>query len=173
MNITDRITTSTRFEEQTWRDLDDAIEDLRRAQNRVRDRIDAARLAARPILPMASHFSGLIEAAGRFKEGTPSTSHHGDPVGDKDEPQAVVYATQTGDHGEPMGWIHVRHCAPMSFKGSGGYIWTFTDEEIAILLAYLEDLGVSVTEHWKSDGGVSIRFGKKVTAPLPPGRPVA
>jgi hypothetical protein len=162
MNITDRVKQSTHIEEAAYRELQESIRMLQATQRKLAAQIDAGRMLLRPNYPTAEQCKGIIEAVRRFKAGEATKSTHGDPVGPAEEPYAVRYSQQVD-----LGWMHVAHGSPLHFDGDGHVLWTYTEEEIAFIVAFVEDQGVEVGKHWRSDGGLSLRFRESKLDPKP------
>lgn len=57
-------------------------------------------------------------------------------------------------------WISVRDGAPFKFRG-GGKLWSFTDDEVQVMLHEMDAAGFTVTDHWPHDVGHSFVIVKR------------
>lgn len=138
--------------EQDYRDLDNQIHQLHQTQREIADEINRRRAARKPTFPTQGQREGLVEAARQIRERQQGKCIHGDPVGPPDDPNAVKV-----DGARP--WLAVAHGAPMTFRGGGGRLWGFTDEDVEALLAIIRDLiDDEIADWWRHDYGVSVRF---------------
>lgn len=154
MSVPESIAFNTTVEEQAWEELEKAIEQLKASQRIIRDKVNEVRLSQKPDFPTAEQREGIQNAVLRFKDGYEAKSHHGDPCGPERSPYVVAYAQHGVD-----GWMSIRHGAPFRYKTyDGGYLWKFSSDEIAAMLALVEDLGGVVVNHWPHGEGLSIVF---------------
>ena len=158
MNLPERAKNATLAEEANLAALKRSIIDLQKLAGAQAQAIDARRLELRPAYPTFEQAVGIIEAVRRYKAGEKSSTHHGDPTGPEEWPGAVKYAP----HGE-VGWMHVASGAPVRvYHQQGTRLWSFTEGDIEFILQFVQGQGVTVIDHWRTDGGLSLRFERTV-----------
>ena len=141
------------------RRLDTEVQRLREEEAFIRQQIDEIVLKSRPIYPTEGHRTGIVEAVRRIRAREVPSSHHGDSCAPSSK---VPYDGQTFDTAYDVvangkrGFLSVEHRAPFSASRMGSRLWSFTDEEVAEILALVEAEGLAVTNHWSHDRGLSV-----------------
>lgn len=133
--------------------IDTQISQLRRHQRELQEQANTYLLKERPTYPTQQQRDGIKLAAVKVLAGEPASSHHGDAVAEGNN-----WVTVDGRPG--VGRLSIQHGAPYDARHTGGKLWHFTDEEITELIALVEAEGLTVTDHWQHDNGVSIKAVK-------------
>lgn len=127
---------------------------VHRTVRRLRERADVVALRDRPTFPTEAHHAGIVAGVTLALSGADPKSHHGDPCGPEDDRYAVCWA---------VGFLSIRHGAPLSGQRTGGRLWRFTDEEEAELIALVVEAGGKPYSCWRHDEGISVRIQSAIT----------
>lgn len=127
--------------------LDETRLRVARRERQINEQIDRIRLAGRPTYPTPEQEVGLRAAAYAVKRGDVPTSHLGDPaiIGD-------YSVTVAGNRGA----IYLNVNAWYSKARAGARLWALTEEEINRTLDLIRAEGLTVTDHWTHDHGLSV-----------------
>lgn len=117
---------------------------------RIRERADVVALRDRPTYPTANQREQIPAAVALALSGRKPSSHRGDRVDGVDWPDSEVVWTQR--------WLSIHHRAPFSGRRTGGKLWSFTEDDVAALLALVREAGGDPVDHWTHDNGLSVRI---------------